>query len=225
MIDRRMCSDLCLMTEAKVPVWRELGEDDDDTGGGGGDGEDGAADIKFDAVSQRYTYSMHVSPSYYPMLIGKERATISAIQTDTGAVVKVPGPRERSETVVISGTTSKAVANARTRIEIVVETANESMDYTHFVCVPVSSSAIQARYASFVSQLLGSKDTPTGVEASIFTPPSKLHLTCILLKLFTPQKIEKTIEIMQSVQNDIQLITSPSLTHSLTHSHSLYLTD
>lgn len=56
--------------------------------------------------------------------------------------------------VVFTADTEAAIVSAKTRVDIILDSAVESMQYTHFLSVPLNAEAVQTRFAEFAKDSL-----------------------------------------------------------------------
>jgi len=145
---------------------------------------------------------LEIAPVYYKFIIGKQGQNKQRIEKETKTTVTILDKEQR---LTITGPTANAVLNARTRIEIICETANHSLDYTHFLCLPLNYEEIMANVTKFQTEIIqqAAKNPIEGFDASIIHPPKQLHLTMLMLKLHTDSQIEKVKQILQQLQPQI----------------------
>ena len=100
-----------------------------------------------------------------------------------------------NEDVVIKGDSKSGVANACSRILLIVESSRSKMDQTHFISIPLNSKVMQEAQISFINDILKlncdnecekSKKLSSPqrvIDETIFQTPSLLHLTIGTLSL------------------------------------------
>ncbi len=71
------------------------------------------------------------------------------------------------------------------------------MDYTHFLSIPLNFLKDAAGH--FYDEILLNHDAENtqGFDPSIILAPEKLHLTVLMLKLFSKQELQKAVELLQ----------------------------
>lgn len=140
-------------------------------------------------------------------------------------------PGSRDADVVVRGPTTSAAVSAATRLELLVENVLNSnkyalcfgscrlrflqklsyfsgsslyrLEYSHFVSIPLNSSATQAAFNQFKSSVTGDPQAAKAhIEDSIFVSTKQMHLTVIMLKLYSEQKrhLAKQVRHSCSVQ-------------------------
>eukprot|EP01102_Stenamoeba_stenopodia_P002698 TRINITY_DN12558_c0_g1_i1.p1 TRINITY_DN12558_c0_g1~~TRINITY_DN12558_c0_g1_i1.p1 ORF type:complete len:419 (+),score=105.98 TRINITY_DN12558_c0_g1_i1:96-1352(+) len=151
-----------------------------------------------------FEIKMKVAPAFFKFLVGKKGATKNQIQKDTGAIVQIPSSTSTSQYVVIKGMTEAMVTSAKTRIEILIQSAMDVLDYTHFVCLPlISSPALQKRVDDFYDEMNANASKIKGFDKSLCVSTSKLHLTICMLKLYTEESLESAKKIMRELSKKI----------------------
>ncbi|KAK3257720.1 hypothetical protein CYMTET_33204, partial [Cymbomonas tetramitiformis] len=183
--------------------------------------------IEIEERSGQYQTRISVDTELFGYIIGKQGQTIQRIQDETGARVIIPkhtnaakktgpargakGSSSNSEVLVQADVRSSVVA-ARTRVELIIESAlgNSSLQYTHFLSLPLASKSVTAAMHSFKLKALGSPQDPAataaatadGIDEGIFWEPKHLHLTLVMLKLYSAQKRELAQKALQKLDLD-----------------------
>lgn len=63
------------------------------------------------------------------------------------------------------------------------------LEYSHFASIPLNSSATQAAFEQFKSSVTGDPQAAKeNIEDSIFVATKQIHLTIMMLKLYSEQK-------------------------------------
>jgi activating signal cointegrator complex subunit 1 len=90
----------------------------------------------------------------YPFIIGKGGSSKKQIEQATGATLMIPRPHE-GKAITIRASTQLAVAQARERTQLKIQTtiAGRLLDFTHFVSLPLNSSAVSIQVAAFKDQV------------------------------------------------------------------------
>ncbi len=94
--------------------------------------------------------------------------------------------------MIIRGPNETAVLNARTRLDIVRDAAHKSLPYSHFLSLPLTSEQFKTKLSSVRSEMIKQfcDTTPAeGVEASLFGSPDTMHVTLLMLKLFSRDEV------------------------------------
>lgn len=103
------------------------------------------------------------------------------IEAETKSQIKVPKPGVQDDVIII-GPTRKSVVNARQRIEIIILAARNKQQFTHFLCIPFTSSEIKNSFECFKRNILMQRPI-CGLDESLFQNANKLHLTIGTLSL------------------------------------------
>ena len=110
-----------------------------------------------------------------------------------------------NENIVIKGDSKSGVANACSRILLIVESSRSKMDQTHFISIPLNSKDMQEAQMTFrkdVIELIHEKKSEKShftnnshsvIDDSIFQTPSLLHLTIGILSLMGKCAIRKPL--------------------------------
>ena len=136
-------------------------------------------------------------------------------------------PGSRDADVVVRGPTTSAAVSAATRLELLVENVLNSnkyalcfgscclhgisfttlfsgsslcrLQYSHFVSIPLNSSATQLAFEQFKSSVTGdSQAARAHIEEPIFVSTKQMHLTVMMLKLYSEQKRHLAKQVRRS---------------------------
>ncbi|XP_045521504.1 activating signal cointegrator 1 complex subunit 1-like isoform X1 [Pieris brassicae] len=144
--------------------YQDLQENDDDT------------DYEVQMIdSDRYCTTFHVSKHYLGNIIGKKGAIKMRIQRDTKTDIQIPRMGENKD-VVIYGPSVSSVKAARRKINMIVISARIRQRYTHFISLPMNNAEIVKNFEKF-KELVLQDCQGTGLDDSLFTKASKLHIT------------------------------------------------
>ena len=144
-----------------------------------------------------------------------------------------PGSREAD--VVVRGPTSSVAVSAATRLELLVENVLNShkystctefanrlftcfigsstlvccrLEYSHFISVPLNSSATQTAFEQFKSSVTADPEAAKAqIVESIFVSTKQIHLTVMMLKLYSEQKRHLAKQVSQAASVTICTIT------------------
>ena len=104
----------------------------------------------------------------FSFIIGREGRRKKEIEESTGASIHIPktqrppagAPRQKaasSETITIKAADRAAVLRAKTKLDLLVTSTinSRSLDYTHFVSIPLQSPAIHSKMKEWQQQVTG----------------------------------------------------------------------
>lgn len=114
------------------------------------------------------------------------------IQKETGATIIIPNADSGSEEVIIRGPNETAVLNARTRLDIIRDAAYKSLPYSHFLSLPLTGEQFKAKLSGVRNEMIKQfcETTPAeGLEPSLFGSPDTMHVTLLMLKLFSKDEV------------------------------------
>uniref|UniRef100_A0A383VIG8 K Homology domain-containing protein n=1 Tax=Tetradesmus obliquus TaxID=3088 RepID=A0A383VIG8_TETOB len=220
-----------------------------------------------------YVTRISVDPQLIPHIIGKERRKQKEIEGATGATLQIQRTGQRSsgssqqqqqqqqqggsapllgsskgETITIKAPSKQALSAAHKRVEVVIATmlSGRTLDYTHFLSLPLSNKQTAAKLKEFQQQVLaqpGAQEKgfdpvivcgsrlaaphagfllalhriPTqvlaqpgaqekGFEPSIFVDAASLHLTLLMLKLYSDEARHKAATVLQGLAPQVQAL-------------------
>eukprot|EP00775_Hariotina_reticulata_P012350 gene12350-12484_t len=172
-----------------------------------------------------------VDPQVLPFVIGREGHKKKEIESATGATLLIPRTSKqqhvadraailgssRSETITIKAGSKAALSSARIRTELVIINAINSrlLDWTHFVSLPLSNEHTAAKLANFQQKVDEKQDRDVlsqpgaadkGFHPSIFINPKTLHLTLLMLKLYSDEARHKARQVLQNMGDQVQQV-------------------
>eukprot|EP01065_Artemidia_motanka_P005572 TRINITY_DN12698_c1_g2_i1.p1 TRINITY_DN12698_c1_g2~~TRINITY_DN12698_c1_g2_i1.p1 ORF type:complete len:479 (+),score=100.88 TRINITY_DN12698_c1_g2_i1:346-1782(+) len=163
------------------------------------DGE--IADVRFNPDTGHYELYLgdEVPPEYYKFIIGSKGTTLQQLEHDTGASIRVPKSDRDTDGIVLRGLNEAAVVDAKTRIEFLVERSRSKLGYTHFISLPLVDSIVEP-CESLCERMKRMCSAQNRVEPSVFQNPRKLHLTLLMLKLYTAEALDKAVQCMRKCE-------------------------
>lgn len=160
-------------------------------------------DIDIEDTGRGFRYVMTVPNAYYKYIIGKKGETKRRLEIETRTQIMVPKPGDRKEEIVIVGHEKKNVVSAKTRLDVIIDSARQRQQFTHFLSIPVTCEEIVMGFEDFRFEVLNKCDGDRGLDASLFQNPKKLHLTLGTMVLLNDKEIQKAMEALQSCQEEI----------------------
>jgi len=168
------------------------------------DGDDGSCVVQKDEKKSSLFKTTFVLPKiFYKYIIGKGGSTRNKMQNETGATVNIPNASSSSEEIVVKGPTEGIVRSAKIRIDLIVENVMQELPYTHFLSIPLCDSALQQRLKTLYDDLLAKCSDVQGLESSILADPAQFHLTILMLKLYTPESLNKAQQLLRKCASKI----------------------
>ncbi|KAK3713586.1 hypothetical protein RRG08_055228 [Elysia crispata] len=159
--------------------------------------------LDIEETNQGFRLKVPVASAYNKYIIGKKGETKKRLETETRTQIFVPKPGDREEVIVINGQDKKGIVSAKTRIDVLVDSARQRQPFTHFLSIPVTSDNIITGFENFKDDVLLQCDGDEGVDGSIFQTPQKLHLTLGTLVLLNKSEIDKASALLESSQEDL----------------------
>lgn len=95
----------------------------------------------------------------------------------------------------------------------------QDLPYTHFLSIPLGDATLQQRLKQLYEDLLTKCSEVPGLEPSILTDPAQFHLTILMLKLYSPETLNKAQQLLRDITPKIyDLVGTRSV---LAHLHGL----
>ncbi|XP_032674206.1 activating signal cointegrator 1 complex subunit 1 isoform X2 [Odontomachus brunneus] len=161
------------------------------------------SDIEIIAHDTCFKHSFYVPKVFYSYIIGAKGTTLKKLEVETKTTINVP-KKEKDGNIVITARDRKAVASARHRIDLLVETSRKKIRYTHFLSIPLNTKKIIDKYNSFKNDILEKYDKATyNIDESLFQTSSKLHLTIGMLKLLDDNEKEQAVNALRNCKENI----------------------
>ena len=166
-----------------------------------------AADADEDEPScvaqEEMTATFACPPEYHKFFIGRQGATKSRLEAETGCTLRIP--EAGSSGVTIAGPTDAAVESMIGRLEILAMTAKQSLPPTHFLSFPLARRDAGGRGDGMdchdALEALRTKALVHGQRCAGFAPgmvtrTARFHLTLAVLKLYSPAEVRKASAVL-----------------------------
>lgn len=103
------------------------------------------------------------------------------------------------------GISPNFVGSARTRIEVIIaELYERNLEYNFFVSIPLTALEIIQKYEIFKNKVFSEIDASmSNLDESIFIKSEHLHLTILMLKLYSNEKRAIALEAMRESKEKI----------------------
>uniref|UniRef100_A0A3F2YU08 K Homology domain-containing protein n=1 Tax=Anopheles christyi TaxID=43041 RepID=A0A3F2YU08_9DIPT len=158
----------------------------------------------------KFQTAFHVPPAFYAMIIGAKGQTRQRLEAETKAQIRVPKQGTTGD-IVVTGSTRKSVAAARSRIELIVLGARNKQQFTHFLSVPLNVPDVMKRFAEFRHKVANKLPVAFSIHESLFQQPEKLHITLCTMSLMDNEDRANAAQILLDCQESI---ISPILTEN-----------
>eukprot|EP00759_Apiculatamorpha_spiralis_P026007 PhF_6_TR29209/c0_g1_i1/m.42735/K18666/ASCC1; activating signal cointegrator complex subunit 1 len=166
------------------------------------DFDDPNCSVSRDKVSGQVVLTWIIPPQYNKFIVGPKGATLLDIQRTTGAIVTI-NPVDGKNALLIRAPEKHSVCAAKLRIDIIVEEFKDKVAYTHFVSIPLGTiPTLQPKLTALIDEmkLYVAACPNSNIESSLFQKPSKLHLTLLMLRLYTEDEKERAAVLMKDIQ-------------------------
>ncbi|XP_071085062.1 activating signal cointegrator 1 complex subunit 1-like [Haliotis cracherodii] len=147
-----------------------------------------------------YRVAMNIPSAYFKFIIGKKAESKKRLEMETRTQIRIPKAGQEGE-IVILGHDRKGVSSAKTRIDLIVESARQKQPFTHFLSICING--IEHSFVDFKTDVLRECDGDRGLDASLFQNPKKLHLTLGTLALLNDAEIRLATELLQQCKEDL----------------------
>ncbi|GIL81114.1 hypothetical protein Vretimale_12758 [Volvox reticuliferus] len=173
-----------------------------------------------------YLAKLSCDAEVYPFIIGREGRTRKQIEAETGAQLIIPRRTAAAATpggggaassggssggggdIVVRGPTRAAVSSGYLRTQLAIHNAvsGRLLDYNFFISLPLASPAAVRQFEAFRRAVLSDPRVAppgSGLEESIFMWPQNLHLTLVMLKLYSDQKRHEAQRLLTRLQGPV----------------------
>ncbi|KAK6194383.1 hypothetical protein SNE40_000024 [Patella caerulea] len=189
------------VTEGGDPEFEEENEYNDMDEGGWND-EVCDPFTKLEETDSGYRVSLSIPSPYFKFIIGKKGEMKNRLEKETKTQIKIPKQGQEGD-IVIQGHDKKGIFSAKTRIEVMVDSARHKQPFTHFLSIPIVSEVVIGGFEDFKTDVLRECDGARGLDATIFQNPKKLHLTIGTLVLLSDREIHRATSLLQQCLEDL----------------------
>ncbi|BFZ00513.1 hypothetical protein BsWGS_03552 [Bradybaena similaris] len=160
-------------------------------------------DMDIEETSKGFRLRLEVPNAYYRFIIGKRGETKTRLQVETQTQIHIPKPGDKQEVIVIDGHDKKGLISAKTRIDVLIDSARQRQPFTHFLSIPINSDEVVMGFEDFKLKVLANFEGDRGLDSSLFQNPKKLHLTIGTLVLLSDKEIDKAASLLHSCQAEL----------------------
>ncbi|CAG5136613.1 unnamed protein product [Candidula unifasciata] len=160
-------------------------------------------DVDIEETSKGFRLKMEVPSAYYKFIIGKKGETRARLQVETHTQIHIPKVGDKQEVIVIEGHDKKGIISAKTRIDVIIDSARQRQQFTHFLSIPINSDEVVMGFEDFKLKVLKIFDGDRGLDSSLFQNPKKLHLTVGTLVLLSAKEIEKASSLLHACKAEL----------------------
>ncbi|PNF20325.1 Activating signal cointegrator 1 complex subunit 1 [Cryptotermes secundus] len=150
----------------------------------------------------RYRASLLIPRYYFARVVGSKGAVRRRLENETKTQIHVPR-QGQDGCIVIIGSTKSMVSAAGRRINLIVMSARQKQQFTHFLSIPMVGDSIKKRFMIFKEEVLDICKNSHGIDASIFQVPEKLHLTLGTLVIMDTNDREKAARTLAECKESI----------------------
>lgn len=159
--------------------------------------------LDFQETSKGFSLSIDVPSTFFGVIIGKGGEKKRRIEQETQCQIEIPRQRDRSDMIVIRGTQKSKLISAKTRIDVLVDSARQRQRFTHFLSFPLNAPKLKGSFKDFKEDVLRQCDGAPGVDENVFQNPDKLHLTIATLVLLTKTEVMKAQELLEKCKVEV----------------------
>lgn len=169
--------------------------------------DDQEEDAVVEQTNKGYTaYCAGVPSFYYKFVCGKRNETKNRIERETKTQIAIPRPGIEGD-IVITGKERSAVLSAKSRIELIVESARGRQVPTHFISIPLACQSTKERFGEFRKLVLEQCAECKGFDETILQTHEKLHLTIGMMALMSDKEIATAAGLLQELKDQIKNLT------------------
>jgi len=139
---------------------------------------------------------MPVANVYFKFIIGKKRSTLNRLESETGTKLIFPEDENKNSIKIVANKKS-SIANVFNRITILMDNVSNLIPYSHFLSIPLNFTSVINRFNQFAKQLVNEMKNEQGWDPSIIANPNHFHMTILMLKLLTPEAVNKVKDILE----------------------------
>ena len=153
--------------------------------------EEGFDEVQ-ELASGDFEATMDLPSVFFKYIIGKEGKTRATIERDTGCRLRIPR-REEDGPIVIRGPSRRQLLAAKKRIEVIIWSNRPKEAATHFISIPLNVPQLMSGLEEFRSQVWRECSRSEGMNKILFQIPGKMHLTLVMLRLFSSEEEERAV--------------------------------
>ena len=145
---------------------------------------------------------MSVPTTFFKYIIGTKGERKKRLEHETNTTIDIPRKGCDGD-ITITGFDVESVSSAKNRIDLLLSSKRWKEPFTHFISIPLVSNKIKSKFKEFQQSVLSDFSADDGVDESLFQNPAKLHLTVCTLVLLNDEEVQRAINTLHKVYDDI----------------------
>jgi len=139
---------------------------------------------------QEWALKLPIPAVFHKFIVGSRARNKQKIEMESGARVTVPHREDNEDCIWLHARQKQAIYSAKAQIELLCEKEEQKLEYTHFLSVPLAQDAkLRQKVDGFREDVVLQRFD--GIDASIFMPSRRLHMTLCMLKLHSHAQVEE----------------------------------
>ncbi|XP_006822825.1 activating signal cointegrator 1 complex subunit 1-like [Saccoglossus kowalevskii] len=158
--------------------------------------------LPIEETSRGYRLAFEIPTAFFSFIIGKKGQTKQRIERETRTQIQIPKMGKDGD-IVITGNERKRIVSAKTRIDVLIDSARQRQQFTHFLSVPLNSEQVKNGFEEFKLDVLRECFGDRGLDETLFQNPVKLHLTIGTLVLLNTKEVSQAAEILKQCEEEM----------------------
>ncbi|XP_070539083.1 activating signal cointegrator 1 complex subunit 1-like [Ptychodera flava] len=164
--------------------------------------DEGCDMLPIEETKRGFRLAIDIPSAFFSYIIGRKGQTKDRIERETRTQIHIPKIGKEGD-IVITGNERKGIISAKTRIDVLVDSARQRQPFTHFVSVPLCTDEIKNGFEEFRLDVLRQCHGLQGIEESLFQNPLKLHLTFGTLVLLNSKEVAKAGAMLKEFEEEM----------------------
>ncbi|CAB3404847.1 unnamed protein product [Caenorhabditis bovis] len=154
---------------------------------------------------RKWTASVTIPQAFMGKFMGHNRRTLKALEDSTQCRLKTPRRDENKPIEISSIVGIDAVQRCLDRIDIFMSDAKKQARATHFCALPCNDAEIISSFEIFREAVMSGEQFDNSCKKpKLFMPPSRLHLTLCVLRIFDDEDEATIKNALEEIGKDLK---------------------
>jgi 2'-5' RNA ligase len=152
---------------------------------------------------EEWVLRLSIPAVFHRFIIGSQGRQKSQLEMESGARIQVPKREDQDDSIYVRARQKQQIYSCKAQIELLCEREEPKLEYTHFLSLPLAHDAKFRQQVDKFREDVIIQRFP-GIDASIFMPSRRMHITLCMLKLHSHAQVEEMKDALQQLSSVIE---------------------
>jgi len=147
-----------------------------------------------------WVLKLPIPAAFHRFIVGSRARNKQKLEMESGARIVVPHREDQEDAIWLKARQKQQIYSCKAQIELLCEKEESKLEYTHFLSLPLAHDAKFRQEVDKFRENVVLQRFP-GIDASIFMPSRRMHMTVVMLKLHSHAQVEEMKEALKEVSS------------------------